>query len=632
MAGSYFDDDLLLEGKFDRHIFVRLLLYARPHARLAAFAFALVLFATAFSLAMPALVGQIIDRLAPSAGARERIIAPFLDHRALALCYVGFELLRFVNTWLQTYLLQVLGQRVIYDVRMHLFRRLQRMPLAFFNRQPVGRLVTRLAFDVDSLTEMFSAGLVTVFMDVCLILGISVMLVVTHPRLGLIALLVLPALVTVTWVFRYFARRAYRDVARQRSILNAYMAENVNGVRVVQAFAREPVSRRGYEERNDLLLRYNLKSVTVYALFQPSFSILTAVGRSIVIGVVGLAVLRGEVSLGVFTQFFFLVSMMVEPLQDLAEKYNILQTAMASADRIFRIMDDPPDPALATPRLPAAPREARGEIEFRDARFSYVKGEEVLRGVSFAVRPGESVALVGHTGAGKSTIITLLTRFYDLDSGAVLLDGRDLRQWHPDDLRRQITVVHQDVFLFAGDIRGNIALGDAYPHAAVEQAARLAGAHDFISRLPRGYDEPVMEGGVTLSAGQRQLIGFARAILRAPPILVLDEATSNIDSRAERQIQEATARVTNGRTSIIIAHRLSTVQRCDRLIVLHHGQIAETGTHQQLLARRGIYRKLYELQFAPQAEGRRPLSAAPIPEPPAADALVPDREWAAGRD
>lgn len=607
MSGDYFDEDALLEGKFDRHIFGRLLSYARPHVWLAVVSFVLVVATTALGLVMPYVMGLVIDEVREPVtdlwgrpGGQGKLLGVIVG------LFLTSELVRFVVGYAQNFLLQLLGQRVVHDLRMDLFRHVQRLPLSFFHKQPVGRLVTRLAFDVDAISEMFSQALATAALHILTILGVATVMLWLDLKLGALVMVTLPLMIGVTLVFRALIRVAFREVARLRSAINAFVAENVNGAREVQAFAREAMQLAAFDETNQALCSQRIGVIKIYAVLMPCFRILSAVSTALVIGVIGSAVLDGKLQLGMFGTYFFLVRMLVDPLRDLAEKYNLMQNAMASADRIFRIMDEPEDPTLATPAggVPAHAADggrARGEIAFEGVTFGYDPDEPVLRDVSFRVAPGESVALVGHTGSGKSTIFRLLARFWEIREGAITLDGVDIRRWQPDDLRRQIAFVQQDPFLFAGDIRGNIALGDEVPDDAVEEAARVVGVDTFVRELPGGYAEPVVEGGETLSSGQRQLISFARAVLRDAPILALDEATASIDTRSEKLIQSALERITADRTCLVIAHRLSTIERCDRILVLDHGRIVESGNHAELLARRGLYYRLYQLQYAEHA-------------------------------
>lgn len=601
---SYLDQDALHERGLDAHIMRRLVGQVRPHAGLAAASLALVALATVFGLAMPYFLRLVVDDATASSDLAR---AWNLDGRGallrwFAVLFLACELLRFANNCAQGYVLQLLGQRVVHDVRTDLFAHVHRLSLGFFHRQPVGRLVTRQVFDVDTLSELFSQALLTVVLDCFTILAIAVTLLVLDWRLGLFVLTVLPPMVGLTLLFRRVLSVGYREVARLRSALNAYHAESIGGAREIQAFNRQAKQLAEFDRRNDDLMVRRIGVIRLYSLFMPGFHVLSAIAQALVIVFIGGAVIRGELSAGLFGQFFFLVRMLVEPLRDLAEKYNVMQAASASADRIYKLRDEAPDPTRASPRDGAGVR-ARGAIEFRGVSFDYAVGLPVLADVSFAVAPGERVALVGHTGAGKTTLFHLLARHYDPTAGEVRLDGRPLVNVHPDDLRRQIALVQQEPFMFAGTIRSNIALGDAYTDAQVEAAARTVGADGFIETLPLRYSEPVVEAGATLSAGQRQLISFARAVLRDAPILLLDEATSSIDTRSEQLIQHALNKLLEGRTCLVIAHRLSTVQRCDRILVLEKGHLAEEGTHAQLLARRGLYRRLYELQYAERPAG-----------------------------
>lgn len=610
MSDSYFDDDDLLDRQVEGQVFWRLLGYIRPHLGLGLLALALVVLTTIASLAMPYAMRLVVGDVQPLETRSDQTPALWFGMRYgagelvryLALCFLAAEVLRFAATYAQGYVLQVLGQRVVHDIRCQVFGHLQRLELGYFGRHPVGRLVTRVAFDVEQLTEMFSQGLATVLVDIFMIAFIAAVMLWIDVWLALQVLVVLPLMVGMVLVFRRVMRRVFAEVARLRSSLNAYLAEGIDGIRAVQVLSREQARMDDFAVRNEALRGQRTRAIIYWACFMQFNNVMQAVAQALVIVIAGTAVVEGAIDLAVFTQFFFLVRMLHQPLRDLAEKYGIIQNATASADRIFKLLDEPEDPALATPRREGAETQrARGEVEFKDVVFSYVEGEPVLHGLSFSIQAGERIALVGHTGSGKSTIFNLLARFWTPDSGQILLDGEPLEAWHPHDLRRQLVVVRQEPVLFAGDIRTNITLGDDYSDEQVEHAAALVGADRFIGELDGGYGAEVVEDGATLSAGQRQLISFARAVLRDAPILALDEATSVVDTRTERQIQQALETLTSGRTALVIAHRLSTIQDCDRIFVLDGGRLVEQGSHQELLSQRGHYWRLYQLQYAGDA-------------------------------
>ncbi|HTD78942.1 MAG TPA: ABC transporter ATP-binding protein [Chloroflexota bacterium] len=499
------------------------------------------------------------------------------------------------------------GQRVMYDLRMQIFGRLQQLPLAFFDRNPVGRLMTRLTNDVDALNEMLTDGAVAIFGDIFTLLGIVGVLLWLNWRLALVTFVILPVLAVFMSFFRRAMRDSYRQVRTRLARLNAYIAENISGTQIVQLFNREQRNFAAFDALNLDYLGANLRSLFYFALFYPTVSVLSSVAIALIVWYGGGNVLapaaggsRGvlpALTLGSLVAFLSYADRFFVPIRDLSEKYNILQGAMAASERIFGLLDEPE--TIVDPPEPVPLGEVRGEVEFHNVWFSYNPDEWVLKDVSFAIKPGESVAIVGATGAGKTSLIALLSRFYDVQRGAILVDGHDVREVAQAALRRHIGVVLQDPFIFSGTIAGNIRLHeDSISDERVRAAARFVNADGFISELPQGYDTPVRERGAGLSVGQKQLLAFARAIAFNPEILlVLDEATSSVDTETEALIQDALARLMQGRTSIIIAHRLSTIRNVDRIIVLHKGRVVEQGTHEELLARAGIYRNLYELQY-----------------------------------
>jgi ABC-type multidrug transport system fused ATPase/permease subunit len=484
----------------------------------------------------------------------------------------------------------------MYDLRMKVFSHLQRLSLTFFDKNPVGRLVTRATNDVETLNEMFTSVLLTFFKDVFLILGIVLVLLRTNWRLALVSFTVLPLIAYATYYFSRKVRDAFRLVRVKIAKLNATLQENFSGMRVVQIFRREYENLRRFKGINHEVFQAHMQQIRVYAVFMPLVEIVSSAAIALIIWYGGGQVVRETLSLGALVAFLSYMQMFFRPIRDLTQKYNIMQSAMASSERIFMLLDN--RESVPDPGAPFKGNGFRGEIEFVNVWFAY-KGEDwVLKDVSFRVRPGEKVAIVGATGAGKTSIINLLERFYDVQKGQVLLDGRDVRTLAKSDLRTKIGLVMQDVFLFAGDIRGNIRLGnDDISDDDLERMASHVNAHPFIERLPNGYDEPVKERGATLSVGQRQLLAFARALAFDPKVLVLDEATSSIDTETERLIQDALLKLLQGRTSIVIAHRLSTIQHVDRIIVLHKGQIVEEGSHSELLKKKGFYYRLYKLQY-----------------------------------
>ncbi|MCU0452462.1 MAG: ABC transporter ATP-binding protein/permease [Bacteroidetes bacterium] len=530
------------------------------------------------------------------------------------LLFAGVLFVRGLVQYANAYLTQWIGQRTIYDLRMEIFRHLQSRSMRFYDKNPLGRLITRVTNDVEVLNEMFSSGIVMVFSDVFTIIGIFYFMFSMDVTLSLVTLSVLPFLVWGTFLFRRKAREAYRDVRLQVARINTFMQEHITGMPVDQLFAREDRSAQQFAGINAAHRDANIRSIFYYALFYPGVDLIGAVSVGLIIWYAGFNALDGTITIGTVMAFVQFNEMFWRPIRDLSEKYNILQTAMASSERIFHLLDD--ETAVHRPDRPRSMELVRGRVEFRNVWFTYqplpTDGSEpewILKDVSFVIEPGQTVALVGHTGAGKTSIISLLSRFYDLQKGSILVDDVDLREFDPRDVRRHIAVVLQDVFLFSGTIRENIDLGnEQISIERVKAAARVVGAHHFIERLPGAYDGLVKERGATLSVGQKQLLSFARALAYQPKILILDEATSSIDTESERLIQAAIRKLLLHRTSIVIAHRLSTIRTADRILVLHKGEVRETGSHAELLALNGIYRRLYELQYRQQEPG---VAAAP---------------------
>ncbi|HCV41899.1 MAG TPA: antibiotic ABC transporter ATP-binding protein [Bacteroidetes bacterium] len=525
-----------------------------------------------------------------------------------ALLFLGVMVLRGIIQYLNTYLTQWVGQRTIFDLRMEVFEHLQRRGLKFFDRNPIGRLITRVTNDIEVLNEMFSSGIVMVFSDVFTIAGILWFMFSMNWQLALVSLSVLPLLFYGTFLFRKKAREAYREVRLQIARINTFMQEHITGMMVDQVFNREEKSFRQFDSINALHRDANIKSIFYYAVFYPGVDLIGALAVGLIIWYAGREVLGGGITIGTVMAFLQFNEMFWRPIRDLSEKYNIMQTAMASSERVFKLLDD--TTSVDDPAAPVDFPSVKGEIEFRNVWFAYNVGatesetEWVLKNASFKIHAGETAAFVGHTGAGKTTIISLLARFYEVQKGEILVDGMNIQHLRQADLRKHIAVVLQDVFLFSGDIKGNIGLGDeSITIDRIKAAARIVGANRFIERLPGQYVEEVKERGSTLSVGQKQLISFARALAYNPKILVLDEATSSVDTETEILIQTAIKKLLHGRTSIVIAHRLSTIQNANKIIVMHKGEIREMGTHQELLAHGGIYYKLYQLQYKEQEVG-----------------------------
>jgi ATP-binding cassette, subfamily B, multidrug efflux pump len=593
---------------YDARLMRRLLQYLRPHRLRVLFAVLLLMGAAAVELVGPWLTMIALDRAIPEG-----------DLRLLALLSVVFLFslaAGFVLQYGQTMITTWLGQKVMHDLRKQIFHKLQRLDLPFYDRNPVGRLMTRVTSDVETLNELFSSGVVTVFGDVFTLLFIVGAMFLLDWRLALITLAVMPFVFIVAIVFRTRIREAYRDIRVRLARINAFLQEHISGVTVIQLFGRERDTERRFAAVNDDYLEAHLRSITYYALFFPAIELLTAVALALIIGWGGISILGGTVTVGVVAAFLQYARRFFRPIQDLSEKYNMLQGAMASSERIFRLLDSP-EPERGAGRPMA---ETRGRIEFRNVWFAYGrKGEGdqaawdwVLCDLSFVAEAGERVAIVGHTGAGKTTIIGLLLRFYEPQRGEILFDGVDIRELDVAELRSRIGLVLQDVFLFSRSVRQNIGLGrDDIDEARIRRAAERVGADAFIARLPGGYDQSLGERGASLSVGERQLLSFARALAWDPRVLILDEATSSVDSALEERIERALDTLMQGRTSLVIAHRLSTIQSADRILVLHHGELREQGTHGELLTRGGLYARLHELQFVRPAPGtsRRAASA-----------------------
>jgi len=602
-----FHEEEALGKAYDGRLMRRLLTYLRPHRKRVVIATILLILTSLLELVGPLLTKAAIDGAIAHKDMRELFIICFL--------FLGSLVVGLVLGYWSALLTQRVGQDIMLTMRGEIFSHLTRMPVAYFDRNPVGRLLTRLTSDVDALNDMFTGGLVAIFGDIITLLGIMGMMLVLNVKLALVSFAVLPFLFVLSLWFRNNARELYREVRIRLARMNAYLQEAITGMSVLQIMNHEARSVGEFDRLNRKHTEVHLRSIFYYATFFPAVEILSSLALALVIWVGGGSILAGAFTLGSLVAFIQYVQRFYRPIQDLSDKYNILQAAMAASERVFQLLD-------AKPAIQDSPDGNRAPvtdlstpiIEFRNVWFAYIDEDWVLRDVSFKVERGETVAFVGHTGAGKTTIMSLLLRFYDVQKGAVLVDGKDVKEWRQDELRRRMSLVLQDVFLFSGSVAENIRMGqngDGHDTERIEEAARTVNAAGFVSRFPEGYNTELGERGASLSTGQKQLLSFARALYNDPEILILDEATSNVDAETEVLIQEALKRLLQGRTSLVVAHRLSTVRNANRILVLHKGTIRESGTHQELLRERGLYYRLYLLQYRDQealAQGRRTAS------------------------
>ena len=607
-----------LGRSYDRRLMRRLLAYLAPYRRHVALAIVIALAGSLVHLAGPYLTKEAIDF-----GIRHRDLG-HLDK--VALLYVLALVLGLALGYIETQLMQKVGQRIMLDLRMALFRHLQRLPVSYFDRHPVGRVLTRVTNDVDVLNELFTTGLVSFIGDVFLLLGILVAMVQLNAELMGVAFSVFPLIVILTLFLRSRVRRSFRDIRTRFARLNAFLNEQLGAIGTVQILNRERQSRKEFSDRNADHRDANLKAVRYNALIFPVLELIGALAVSLIVWYGGRQVMWTGITLGTLVAFIQYTQRFFRPISDLSEKYNLLQQAMASAERIFTLLDTPPDPSMANgvpvDRRPRVEKRLQGGLQLDHVWFAYRDEDWVLEDVSLEVAPGEKVALVGATGSGKTTIASLLMRFYDPQRGTVRVDGQDLRALDIRAVRSRMGLVLQDTFLFSGTIESNLRLSDGdIARDAIERAVRDVNARGFIDQLPRGFDAEVRERGATLSVGQKQLLAFARTLAADPDVLLLDEATANVDSQTEALIQQALHRLMQGRTSLVIAHRLSTIQNVDRIIVLHHGRVREMGTHAQLLEQKGIYYRLYQLQYF----GGRPRRPSAGVEPWTPDPVVGSR-------
>ena len=512
-----------------------------------------------------------------------------------AALYLFLLLTGFVLNALDTWILQKMGQEIIFKMREEVFTHIHSLSLSFFNNTPVGKLVTRVSNDTEAVNELFSTILVKLFKNIVKIIGFAVVMVSINVKMALVSFLLLPVVTVLTFFFRYMSKKAYQLTRNRITDLNTFLSEHLSGMKLIQIFAREDIKYQQFEQKSKDLYQANWREVMTFAIFRPSIYLVSVFAMMIVIGTGSYSVLNQTLSLGTLFIFISYISSFFDPIQELAEQFGTLQSSLASAEKIFSVLDETPD--IVKPEHPVEVT-IRGRIEFRHVWFAYENDDYILKDISFVIEPGEKVAFVGATGAGKSSILNLIGRYYDIQKGEILIDGVNIKDIDTDVLRSAIGQVQQDVFIFTGDIKSNISLGNEnISMEEIKRAAQIVHADSFIEKMPGGYDAPVTERGSTLSAGQRQLLSFARTLAYQPSILVLDEATANIDTETESLITSALARLMEGRTTIMVAHRLSTIQHADKIIVMHHGQIKESGSHQELLSKNGLYKKLYDLQL-----------------------------------
>jgi ATP-binding cassette subfamily B multidrug efflux pump len=603
---SDFREEEKLGKVYDAQLTRRLLKYLRPYKWWVWLAVSMTLGVAVMELVGPYLFGLGIDRyIVPGFSHEISAHTASIGLLWIVLIFAISLMAGFGLQYAQVRIMQRIGQETMYDLRKEIFERLQQLPMGFFDRSPVGRLVTRATTDVDALNDLFASGVVAMLNDFVMLFGLAGLLFYLHKSLALAALSPLPLMILLTYVFRNWVRDANRRIRTAIARINAFLQEHISGMAIVQLFNREQKSREQFAELNRVHMEAYKAAIDAFSFFYPAVEFLSMGGIALLYWFGGLRVIGGSLQIGLLFAFMMYAQRFFRPIQDLSEKFNILQTAMAASERIFRLLDEPLTIVSASrPRSVAA---ARGEIEFRNVWFAYHGGatpkdtDWVLRDVSFRVEHGQTLAIVGHTGAGKTTIIQLLLRFYDIQRGEILLDGVDIREMALEDLRRLFGIVLQDPFLFTGTLESNVKLATStITRSMTERALREVGLGPFLESLPRGVETPVTERGSTLSVGQRQLVSFARALAHNPKFLILDEATSSVDTKTELMIREALDRLITGRTAVIIAHRLSTIQHANRILVFHKGRLREQGSHQELLAVRGIYYKLYQLQYKEQ--------------------------------
>lgn len=583
-----FHEEETLGKAFDARLMRRLLKYAKPYIGLISACFLLLLLITFSDLARPYLMKIAIDDYI-AVGNKEGL-------KNIALIFIAVITGGFICNYIQVYLLNYTGQKIIYNMRQELFSHLLRLSLSFYDRNPVGRLVTRVSNDMENLNEMYTSVLVNLFKDIFTLIGIIIVMLRMNAKVALISFIAIPFIFLSAMIFRRESSKAYRLTRVKLAKINSTLSENISGMKIIQIFNRENYKYDEFTEINDEHKQASLREVFVFAVFRPSMDLIYSFSLALLIWYGGGKVLQGALPFGVLFAFVNYIDQFFKPINDLTEKFDIMQSAMASAERIFLLLDQ--EEGIKNIEAPKPLGKVEGKIEFKNVWFAYEGENWVLRDVSFTINPGETVAFVGATGAGKTSIISLITRLYDIQKGEILIDGKNIKEIDKYELRSQIAVVLQDVFLFTGDIKGNIRLNNQdIDDEKIKEVAGFVNADTFIENLPNKYDEKVMERGATLSSGQRQLLAFARALAFNPSVLILDEATSNIDTETELLIQDAIKKLIKDRTNIIIAHRLSTIQNADKIIVMHKGKIREMGKHQELLDKKGMYYDLYLLQY-----------------------------------
>lgn len=598
------NNDFEKPKKIDKNIAKRLLKYAKPYIWQFVLAIAIIFVIVAVELYQPVLIGDVVDKfLSRYSGTQANTVDAGITQQSniqgvikISLVYLSTVAVVFVLGYAQAMILARAGQKIIYNIRMEIFTHLNDLSISFFNKNPIGRLVTRVTNDTEALNEMYTSVIVNILKSLFVLIGVVITMFNYNVKLSLLTFTVIPFIAVFTFAFESASKKIYREIRSKISALNAFISEHVSGMKIVQIFAVENEIFHKFKSENEKLRKENIKQLFAFSIYNPTNYLMNITAISILLWFGGKMVMEGVVSIGTIVVFQRYISKFFEPIQELAEQLNIVQSAMAASERIFGLMDEVPE--VMDSENAVEVESFKGSIEFRNVWFSYKEDEWILKDVSFKVTPGESVAFVGATGAGKTTIQNLICRYYDIQKGDIFIDGINIKDIKVSDLRKNIGQMLQDVFLFSGDIKSNIRLqNDTITDEEIIEASKYVNAHSFISKLPNQYDEHVIENGAAFSAGQRQLISFARTLAFKPDILILDEATANIDTETEVLIQDALKKLMKGRTTLIVAHRLSTVQNSSKIIVMHKGEIREEGTHQELLSNKGIYYKLYKLQY-----------------------------------